>query len=93
MVMNDHKCAMGRCIRHWMCPQMLKTFTMNCPLYMEFLKLMDCGGFELLQVPEEGKNLNVIISSELDYTIIYLKARVHHGKIYIRPLQKDLCVV
>ena len=67
MVMNDHKCAMGE-----ICTT-LDVVADAQDIYhelsfMEFLKLMDCGGFELLQVPEGGKNLNVIISSESDYT-------------------------
>ena len=37
--------------------------------FMEFPKPMDCGGFELLQVPERGKILNIIISPKSGYTI------------------------
>ena len=56
----------------------------------QFPRLMEGGGFEMLRVPEGGKGLNVISSPESGYTVSYLKAVVHHAKIYIRPLQKDL---
>ena len=54
-------------------------------------KLSSGGGFELLRVPEGGgKTLDVIASHESGYTVSYLKAVVHHAKIYVRPLQQDL---
>lgn len=60
-------------------------------LSSQFPQLAECGGFELLRVPEGGgKQLDVIASPENGYTTSYLKAVVHHAKIYIRPLQKDL---
>lgn len=60
-------------------------------LAFHFPKLCDGGGFELLRVPEGGgKQLDVIASPESGYTVSYLRAVVHHAKIFIRPLQKDL---
>ena len=57
----------------------------------QFPQLLECGGFELLRVPEGGgKHLDVIASPENGYTTSYLRAVVHHAKIYIRPLQKSL---
>ena len=53
-----------------------------------FPKLCDSGGFEL---PEGGgKQLDVIPAPDCGYSVPYLKAVVHHAKIFIRPLQKDL---
>ena len=59
-------------------------------LAFQFSKLSESGGFELLRVPEGGKQLDVIASPESGYTVSYLRAVVHHAKIYIRPMQKDL---
>ena len=59
-------------------------------LSVHFPKLLDSGGFELLRVPEGGKQLNVIACPESGYTVSYLRAVVHYAKVYIRPMQKDL---
>ena len=60
-------------------------------LAFHFPKLCDGGGFELLRVPEGGgKQLDVIASPESGYSVSYLRAVVHHARIFIRPLQKDL---
>lgn len=60
-------------------------------LVVAFPKLSGAGGFELLRVPEGGsKQLDVIAAPESGYTVSYLKAVIHHAKIYIRPLQCDL---
>ena len=60
-------------------------------LIYQFPKLSQGGGFELLRVPEGGgKQISVIAAPESGYKIQYLKAVVHHAKIYIRPLQRDL---
>ena len=60
-------------------------------LAFHFPKLCDGGGFELLRIPEGGgKQLDVIASPESGYTVSYLRAVVHHAKIFIRPMQKDL---
>ena len=62
-------------------------------LHQEYPKLMDGGGFELLRVMEGGgKDLEVIQIPEAGYTPEYLKAVIHHAKIFIRPLQKALDV-
>ena len=54
---------------------------------------MDGGGFELLRVMEGGgKSLEVIQMPEAGYTPEYLKAVIHHAKIFIQPLQKTLYV-
>lgn len=56
-----------------------------------FPQLKDCGGFELLRLPEGGgKVLQVIACPKIGYSVPYLCAVVHHARIYIRPLQKDL---
>lgn len=60
-------------------------------LLYNFPKLSKAGGFELLRVPEGGgKQLNLIASPESGYTVAYLKAVVHHAKVYIRPMQQSL---
>ncbi len=59
-------------------------------LSVHFPKLLDSGGFELLRVPEGGKQLDVIACPESGYTVSYLRAVVHYAKIYIRPMQKEL---
>jgi hypothetical protein len=59
-------------------------------LAFQFSKLSQAGGFEPLRVPEGGKQLDVIASPESGYTVSYLRAVVHHAKIYIMPMQKDL---
>lgn len=54
-------------------------------------KLSGGGGFEFMRVPEGGgKMLDVIASPDSGYTVSYLKAVVHHAKIFVRPLQQDL---
>ena len=60
-------------------------------LEVQFPKLSQGGGFELLRT-EEGcpKELGVIPIPDGGYTVDYLKAVVHNAKIYIRPLQSDL---
>ncbi len=58
-----------------------------------FPRLRDGGGFELMRVPEcGGRQLDTIAAPECGYSVPYLKAVVHHAKIFIRPLQKDLCL-
>ena len=59
-------------------------------LSFQFSKLSQAGGFELLRVPEGGKHLDIIASTESGYTVSYLRAVAHQAKIYIRPMQKDL---
>lgn len=60
-------------------------------LLYQFPKLKEGGGFELLRVPEGGgKLLQVIASPESGYTVTYLRAVVHHAKVYVRPMQNNL---
>ncbi len=60
-------------------------------LLYQFPKLSHDGGFELLRVPEGGgKQIDVIAVPESGYTIPYLKAVVHHAKVFVRPMQKNL---
>lgn len=59
-------------------------------LTFQFPKLSNSGGFELLWVSEGGKQLDVIASPANGYTVSYLRVVIHHAKIFIRPLQKDL---
>ena len=62
-------------------------------LQSQFPKLKNGGGFELLRLPEGGgKVLQVIACPKNGYTVPYLRAVVHHAKVYLRPLQKDLDV-
>ena len=62
-------------------------------LSFHFPKLCDAGGFELLRIPEGGgKLLDIIAAPDNGYSVSYLKAVVHHAKIYIRPLQRNLSV-
>ena len=60
-------------------------------LLLQFPKLSQAGGFELLRTPERGgRQEDVIAAPESGYTVTYLRAVVHNAKIYIRPMQRDL---
>ena len=60
-------------------------------LLFQFPKLFEAGGFELLRVPEGGgKQLDVIAAPDSGYTVSYIRAVVHHAKIYIRPMQRNI---
>ena len=60
-------------------------------LLFQFPKLSKAGGLELLRVPEGGgKQLDVIAAPDSGYTVSYLRAVVHHAKIFIRPMQRNL---
>ena len=59
-------------------------------LCFQFPSLRDGGGFELLRVPEGGKHLEVIVAPASGYTVPYLRAVVHHAKVFVRPMQQDL---
>ena len=62
-------------------------------LLFQYPKLSEAGGYELLRVPEGGgKSLDVVAAPESGYTVSYLRAVVHHAKIYIRPMQRNLCL-
>ena len=59
-------------------------------LSFQYPSLRDGGGFELLRVPEGGKRLEIIAAPPSGYTVPYLRAVVHHAKVFVRPLQHDL---
>lgn len=60
-------------------------------LLSNFPRLRDAGGFELMRTSEGGgKRLEVIAVPDSGYDVPFLKAVVHHAKIYIRPLQNNL---
>ena len=57
----------------------------------QYPKLKESGGFELLHVGEGGgKPLQTIACPPKGYTVVYLRAVVHHATVYIRPLQRDI---
>lgn len=63
-----------------------EAWEINEELCFKFPKLKKAGGYELLRLPESGgKLLDVIAMPKGGYTTSYLKAVVHHAKIYIRP--------
>ena len=61
-------------------------------LITTFPKLASAGGFELMRINTIGRKLELIPfpCPENGYTVDYLKAVVHHSKIYVRPIQHDL---
>jgi hypothetical protein len=60
-------------------------------LEVQYPKLVEGGGFELLRSEEScPRELVVIPIPDGGYTVDYLKAIVHNAKLYIRPLQSDL---
>ncbi|MDA8002743.1 MAG: hypothetical protein MPL62_15790 [Alphaproteobacteria bacterium] len=55
-----------------------------------FPKLEDCGGFELLRcLPHGLKKLEPISAAVAQYPKL-LKSVVGNGRVFIRPIQKDL---
>ncbi len=67
------------------------SWEVNHTLEDKFPKLYGCGGYELLRCSEGGgKALQPIAMPRSGYTVKYLRAVVHHAKIYIRPLQRSL---
>ena len=63
-------------------------------LMFQYPKLKESGGFELLRVSEGGgKRLQTIACPPDGYTVVYLRAVVHHATVYIRPLQRDISLV
>lgn len=54
-----------------------------------FPQLKDVGGYELLKA-NQSRVLEVIPSPVDGYTASYLKDVVGQGKVYIRPIQRDL---
>ena len=70
-----------------------EAWEINEEIVFKFPKLKNAGGYELLRISESGgKMLDVIAMPKGGYTTSYLKAVVHHAKIYIRPLQCELDV-
>lgn len=62
-------------------------------ILIQFPKLRDGGGFELLRFSEGGgKTLDVIPHPKGGYSAEHLKAVVGSAKVFIRPLQKPLDV-
>jgi len=58
---------------------------MHDELIITFPKLATLGGFELMRINPFRKQLEIIPCPENGYSVDYLKAVVHHSKIYIRP--------
>ena len=55
-----------------------------------FPKLKDAGGFTFLKIPSNSKTLVRIPITESGYTATYLKEVTKTGRIFIRPIQRDL---
>ena len=49
-------------------------------------ELATAGGFELMRINPFGKKLEIIPSPKNGYGVDYLKAIVHHSKVYVRPI-------
>ena len=60
-------------------------------LINEFPKLEDAGGFELLRCIPNSKTLEKM-SPSVSTSPKMLKGVIGSGRIYIRPLQRDLCL-
>ena len=54
-----------------------------------FPKLKDAGGFELLRCIQNSKTLQVI-SNKLNTSVV--KSIIGSGKLYVRPIQKNLSI-
>lgn len=60
-------------------------------LLLNFPKLCEGGGFELLTVSDRGgKDLKLLQPPQGGYTTEFLKSCVNYAKIFIRPLQHNL---
>ena len=63
-------------------------------LLLQFPKLKEAGGFELLRTQDKGsKTLHIIDMPQQSYSVPYLRAVVHSARIFIRPLQRDLSLL
>ena len=62
---------------------------LHAELIMEYPKLKDSGGYELLR-QGAGRHLEEIPSPRGGYTAEFLKTVVHNAKIYVRPIQQAL---
>lgn len=60
-------------------------------LLTAYPKLECGGGFELLRCKPQSRDL-VLLSPRLSFNPRWLKRRVGNGKVYIRPIQRDLCL-
>lgn len=57
-----------------------------------FPQLSDAGGYELLRLSEVNRRtLELIPVPPSGYSAEYLKECVHQAKVYIRPIQRNLC--
>ena len=59
-----------------------------CSSFRSYLKQGDLSSYRYLKAG--GKQLDVIAAPDSGYTVSYLRAVVHHAKIYIRPMQRNL---
>ena len=62
---------------------------LHCSLIEVFPRLKEGGGYELLKA-NQSRMLEVIPSPSEGYTVSYLKDVVGQGRIYVRPIQRDL---
>ena len=53
--------------------------------------LRDCGGYTLLRLGSGSKSLVEIEGPQTGITVPYLKDILNQAKLYIRPLQSDIC--
>ena len=58
----------------------------------EFPKLRKGGGYELLRSVGNSHQLEVIPPPSGGYTALYVKNVVNKAMVYVRPLQRDLCL-
>ena len=61
-------------------------------LFEEYPKLKAGGGFELLRIRHQSRDLEPIPIPHGGYTVEYLKTVVQNAKIFIRPIQAPLDV-
>ena len=61
-------------------------------LMEEFPKLSKGGGYELLRSVGNSHQLEVIPPPSGGYTALYVKNVVNKAMVYVRPLQRDLCL-
>ena len=55
-----------------------------------FPKLNDSGGYEFMHAKPGSRELNVIREGQNGYTVDFLKRFVGQGRLYVRPIQRDL---
>lgn len=54
-----------------------------------FPKLSDCGGFEMLRCLPNSKDL-ALVEGKLTQSVKTLKTVIGSGRLYLRPIQKNL---